>query len=132
MSEEAGLDLVEIAPNANPPVTKIMDFGKYKYDLQKRLQESRRKQKTIEVKEIKFRPATDTHDFQTKVRLIQKFIGEGNKVKVSLRFRGREIAFTQLGREKLQAVANEVEAYAKVEVETKMEGRQIMMILAPR
>ncbi|MDR9394158.1 MAG: translation initiation factor IF-3 [Roseovarius sp.] len=131
MAEEAGLDLVEISPNANPPVCKIMDYGKYKYEQQKREAEARKKQKTIEVKEVKFRPNTDTHDYEVKMRNVFKFLENGDKVKVTLRFRGREMAHQQLGRELLQRVAEDVKELGKVENMPKMEGRQMIMIIAP-
>jgi len=131
LAEEAGLDLVEISPNAKPPVCKIMDFGKFKYEQQKRESEARKKQKIIEIKEIKFRPNTDTHDYDVKMRSIRKFLDEGDKVKVTLRFRGREMAHLQLGRELLERVAADLEDEAKVENMPKMEGRQMIMMIAP-
>ena len=131
LAEEAGLDLVEISPNANPPVCKIMDYGKYKYEQQKRESEARKKQKVIEVKEVKFRPNTDTHDYDVKMRNVQKFLENGDKVKVTLRFRGREMAHQELGRELLQRVAEDTKELGKVENMPKMEGRQMIMIVAP-
>ncbi len=131
MAIDAGLDLVEISPNANPPVCKIMDFGKYKYEQQKRESEARKKQKTIEVKEIKFRPNTDTHDYDVKMRNVFKFLENGDKVKVTLRFRGREMAHLNLGRELLERVAEDVEGKGKVENMPKMEGRQMIMMIGP-
>ncbi len=131
MAEEAGLDLVEISPNAKPPVCKIMDFGKYKYETQKREAEARKKQKIIEVKEVKFRPNTDTHDYDVKMRNVFKFLENGDKVKITLRFRGREMAHQDLGRELLQRVAADVEGTGKVENMPKMEGRQMIMIIGP-
>ncbi len=131
LAEEAGLDLVEISPNASPPVCKIMDFGKFKYEQQKRESEARKKQKIIEIKEIKFRPNTDTHDYDVKMRSIRKFLEEGDKVKVTLRFRGREMAHLELGRELLQRVAADLEEEAKIENMPKMEGRQMIMMIAP-
>ena len=131
LADEAGLDLVEISPNANPPVCKIMDFGKFKYEQQKRESEAKKKQKVIEVKEIKFRPNTDTHDYDVKMRSIMKFLDEGDRVKITLRFRGREMAHQELGRELLQRVATDVEEVAKVENMLKMEGRQMVMMIAP-
>ena len=128
---EAELDLVEISPNATPPVCKIMDYGKYKYEQQKRESEARKKQKVIEVKEVKFRPNTDTHDYDVKMRNVVKFLEHGDKVKVTLRFRGREMAHQDLGRELLQRVAGDVEGIGKVENMPKMEGRQMIMIIAP-
>jgi translation initiation factor IF-3 len=132
MADEAGLDLVEIAPQADPPVCKILDYGKYKYEAQKRANEARKKQKIIEVKEIKMRPNIDQHDYDTKLRSIEKFIGEGDKVKVTLRFRGREIAHQNLAHDLLNKVKDQVDEIAKVEQFPKMEGRQMIMILAPR
>ena len=131
LADEAGLDLVEISPNASPPVCKIMDFGKFKYEQQKRESEAKKKQKVIEVKEIKFRPNTDTHDYDVKMRSIMKFLGEGDRVKITLRFRGREMAHQELGRELLERVAQDVEEVAKVENMPKMEGRQMVMMIAP-
>nr|WP_239494667.1 translation initiation factor IF-3 [Roseovarius amoyensis] len=131
MAYEAELDLVEISPNANPPVCKIMDYGKFKYEQQKRESEARKKQKIIEVKEVKFRPNTDTHDYEVKMRNVTRFLEGGDKVKVTLRFRGREMAHQQLGRELLQRVAGDVEGLGKIENMPKMEGRQMIMIIAP-
>lgn len=132
LAEEAGLDLVEISPNAVPPVCKIMDFGKFKYENQKREAEARKKQKTIEVKEIKFRPGTDTHDYDVKMRSVLKFLEGGDKVKVTLRFRGREMAHQQLGLELLNRVATDVAAVGKVENMPKLEGRQMVMMIGPK
>jgi translation initiation factor IF-3 len=131
MAEEAGLDLVEISPNATPPVCKIMDFGKYKYEQQKKESEARKKQKTIEVKEVKFRPNTDTHDYDVKMRSVLRFLEEGDKVKITLRFRGREMAHTDLGRNLLERVASDVEAHGKVEAIPRIEGRQMVMMINP-
>ncbi|MDX1785313.1 MAG: translation initiation factor IF-3 [Roseovarius sp.] len=131
MAEEAGLDLVEISPNASPPVCKIMDYGKYKYETQKRESEARKKQKIIEVKEVKFRPNTDTHDYEVKMRNVFKFLESGDKVKITLRFRGREMAHQDLGRKLLERVATDVEGVGKVENMPKMEGRQMIMIIGP-
>ena len=127
-----GLDLVEVQPNAEPPVCKILDYGKYKYEAQKRANEARKKQKIIEVKEIKFRPNIDEHDYQVKMRNMTKFLSGGDKVKVTLRFRGREMAHQELGANVLARVREETEEYAKVEAMPKMEGRQMVMVLAPR
>jgi len=132
LAEEHGLDLVEISPNARPPVCKIMDYGRYKYEQSKREAEARKKQKTIEVKEVKFRPTTDTHDYQVKLRNIRRFLGKGDKVKVSLRFRGREMAHQDLGRQLLERVAGDVEDIGKIESLPKMEGRQMIMMIGPR
>lgn len=131
MAAEAGLDLVEISPNANPPVCKIMDFGKFKYEQQKRESEARKKQKIIEVKEVKFRPNTDTHDYDVKMRNVFKFLENGDKVKVTLRFRGREMAHQNLGRELLERVAEDIKDIGKVENMPKMEGRQMIMMIGP-
>ena len=131
MAEEAGLDLVEISPNAAPPVCKIMDFGKFKYEQQKRESEARKKQKIIEVKEVKFRPNTDTHDYEVKMRNVYKFLENGDKVKVTLRFRGREMAHQNLGRELLERVAEDTKEMGKVENMPKMEGRQMIMMIGP-
>ena len=131
LAEEAGLDLVEISPNATPPVCKIMDFGKFKYEQQKRESEARKKQKIIEVKEVKFRPNTDTHDYDVKMRNVFRFLENGDKVKVTLRFRGREMAHQNLGRELLERVADDVKEIGKVENMPKMEGRQMVMMIGP-
>jgi translation initiation factor IF-3 len=131
-AEEAGLDLVEIAPNADPPVCKILDLGKLKYQTQKKAAEARKNQKTIEIKEIKMRPNIDTHDYQVKMKAVRRFFEEGDKVKLTLRFRGREMAHLELGMELLNRVREELSEIAKVEAEPKLEGRQMMMVLAPR
>jgi translation initiation factor IF-3 len=132
MAEEAGLDLVEISPNAEPPVCKIMDFGKYKYETQKRENEARKKQKIIEIKEIKFRPGTDTHDYDVKMRSVFKFLEEGDKVKITLRFRGREMAHQELGLELLKRVEGDVTDVGKIESFPKLEGRQMVMMIGPK
>ncbi|MCU4654718.1 translation initiation factor IF-3 [Roseibacterium sp. SDUM158016] len=131
LAVEAGLDLVEISPNAEPPVCKIMDFGKFKYETQKRESEARKKQKTIEVKEVKFRPNTDIHDYEVKMRNVTRFLEGGDKVKVTLRFRGREMAHQNLGRDLLERVAADVEGLGKVENMPRMEGRQMVMMIGP-
>ncbi len=131
LADEAGLDLVEISPNATPPVCKIMDFGKFKYEQQKRESEARKKQKVIEVKEVKFRPNTDTHDYDVKMRNVFKFLENGDKVKVTLRFRGREMAHQELGRDLLHRVADDIAEIGKVDNMPKMEGRQMIMIISP-
>ncbi|MCW2302096.1 translation initiation factor IF-3 [Rhodovulum sulfidophilum] len=131
LAEQAGLDLVEISPNAAPPVCKIMDFGKFKYEQQKRESEARKKQKVIEVKEIKFRPNTDSHDYEVKMRSVVKFLENGDKVKITLRFRGREMAHQNLGRELLERVAEEIKEIGKVENMPKLEGRQMVMMIGP-
>jgi len=132
LAEEAGLDLVEISPNAEPPVCKIMDFGKFKYEQQKREAEARRKQHIIEIKEIKFRPGTDTHDYDVKMRSVMKFLEEGDKVKVTLRFRGREMAHQELGLELLQRVAADIGDNGKIESMPRLEGRQMVMMVGPK
>lgn len=131
-AEEAGLDLVEVSPNAEPPVCKILDYGKYKYELQKKKNEARKKQKVIDVKEIKLRPNIDDNDYQVKLRNARRFIEEGDKVKVTMRFRGREMAHQELGMDVLVRVRDELEALAKVEQMPKVEGRQMIMVLAPK
>ena len=131
LAEEAGLDLVEISPNASPPVCKVMDFGKYKYEQQKREAEARRKQKTIDIKEIKFRPNTDTHDYEVKMKSVVKFLGNGDKVKITMRFRGREMAHQQLGLELLNRVENDLVDIGKVENMPKLVGRQMVMLIGP-
>jgi translation initiation factor IF-3 len=129
MAEEAGLDLVEISPNADPPVCKIMDFGKFKYEQQKREAEARKKQKIIEIKEVKFRPGTDVHDYEVKMRNVIKFLENGDKVKVTLRFRGREMAHQNLGLELLNRVRDDVGELGKVESMPRLEGRQMVMMI---
>ncbi|MGR3498375.1 MAG: translation initiation factor IF-3 [Limimaricola soesokkakensis] len=131
LAEEAGLDLVEISPNATPPVCKIMDFGKFKYETQKKEAEARKNQKTFEIKEVKFRPNTDTNDYDVKMRNVLRFLEGGDKVKVTLRFRGREMAHQELGRELLERVASDVSEIGKVENMPKMEGRQMVMMIGP-
>jgi translation initiation factor IF-3 len=131
-AEQAGLDLVEIAPLAEPPVCKILDFGKYKYEEQKRKSEARKKQKVIEIKEIKMRPSIDDHDYDIKMRSVTKFLGEGDKVKVTLRFRGRELVHQELGVKVLERVRDDLATIGKVEQFPKMEGRQMTMVIAPR
>lgn len=123
---------MEIAPNAAPPVCRLMDYGKFRYQEQKRQQEARAKQKTIQLKEVKFRPATDEGDYQVKMRNVHRFLDEGDKVKVTLRFRGREMAHQELGMRVLERVRDEVEELAQVEAMPKLEGRQMVMVLAPR
>ena len=132
MAEEAGLDLVEVSPNADPPVCKILDFGKFKYETQKKKAEARKKQKVIEVKEVKLRPGIDENDYNVKMRSMRKFLEEGDKVKVTLRFRGRELAHQDLGFKVLERVRAELEELGKIEQHPKMEGRQMVMVIAPR
>jgi translation initiation factor IF-3 len=131
LAENAGLDLVEIAPNSRPPVVKILDYGKYKFQAQKKASEARKKQKTVEVKEIKMRPNIDTHDYDVKMRAARRFLDDGDKVKMTLRFRGREMAHQELGLQLLFRVRDDLDEMAKVEAEPKLEGRQMIMILAP-
>ena len=131
-AEDEGYDLVEVSPDAKPPVCKIIDYGKLKYKEQKSKKAAKKKQKTIEVKEIKMRPGIDTHDYQVKVKALKKFISGGNKVKVSMRFRGREMEHQNLGLDLLKKLTEEVSEYAKVEVPPKSEGKQIMIILVPQ
>jgi translation initiation factor IF-3 len=129
---DAGLDLVEISPNADPPVCKVLDYGKYKYEAQKKANEARKKQKVIEVKEIKMRPGIDEHDYQVKMRSVQRFIGDGDKVKMTMRFRGREMAHQELGKKVLDRVRDDVDEVAKVEQFPKSEGRLMTMVIAPK
>ena len=129
---EAGLDLVEISPDSNPPVAKILDYGKFKYQEQKKAAEARKRQKVVEIKEIKMRPSIDDHDYDVKMRSMKRFFDEGDKVKVTLRFRGRELAHQELGWQVLQRVKADTEPISKVESEPRMEGRQMVMVLAPR
>ncbi len=131
LAEDAGLDLVEISPTAVPPVCKIMDFGKFKYETQKKEAEARKNQKVIEIKEVKFRPGTDTHDYEVKMRSVHKFLEEGDKVKVTLRFRGREMAHQDLGKALLDRVAEDVKSQGKIESFPRLEGRQMVMMIGP-
>jgi translation initiation factor IF-3 len=132
LAEQVGLDLVEIVPSADPPVCKILDLGKYKYEAQKKAAQARKSQKTQEVKEIKLRPGIDSHDYDVKLKAVHRFIEEGDKVKITLRFRGREMAHNQLGMKLLDKLAIDVADYAKVEQSAKMEGRQMLMVIAPK
>lgn len=129
---EAGLDLVEISPNAEPPVCKVLDFGKFKYEQQKKANLARKNQKTQDVKEIKMRPGIDVHDYNVKLKKVHQFIENGDKVKMTIRFRGREMAHQELGMEVLNRVADEMEETAKIEARPKMEGRQMIMVIAPK
>ncbi len=131
-AQEAGLDLVEVSPNADPPVCKILDYGKYKYEEQKRLNLARKKQKTIDVKEIKLRPSIDRHDYDVKMRSAEKFLKDGDKVKLTMRFRGREMAHRELGVSLLKKVQDDLEALGRVEQLPQLEGRQMIMVMAPR
>ncbi len=132
LAQAAGLDLVEIAPNSVPPVAKILDYGKYKFQAQKKAAEARKKQKVVEIKEIKLRPMIDDHDYQVKMRSMERFFEEGDKVKITLRFRGREMAHQELGYKLLQRVKDDTDKISKVESEPRFEGRQMVMLLAPR
>ncbi len=132
IAEEAGLDLVEVSPNAEPPVCKILDYGKFKYEAQKKKNEAKKKQKVIEVKEIKLRPNIDDNDYDVKMRNMRKFLEEGDKVKVTLRFRGRELAHQDLGMKVLERVRDDLEGLGKIEQIPKMEGRQMVMVIAPK
>ena len=132
MADEVGLDLVEVAPQAEPPVCKILDFGKFKYEEQKKANEARKKQKVIEVKEIKMRPGIDEHDYDVKLRNMRRFLDDGDKVKVTIRFRGRELVHQDLGLKVLDRVRGQLEEISKVEQMPKIEGRQMVMVIAPR
>jgi translation initiation factor IF-3 len=132
MAAEVGMDLVEISPNTNPPVCKIMDYGKYKFQAQKKAAEARKKQKTVEIKEIKLRPMIDDHDYDVKMRAMLRFFEEGDKVKITLRYRGREMAHQEIGTKLLDKVKSAVADVAKVEQDARFEGRQVVMVLAPR
>ena len=131
-ARQSGLDLVEVSPNAAPPVCKILDYGKFKYEAQKRANPARKTQKTFDVKEIKMRPAIDQHDYDVKMRAITKFLGTGDKVKVTMRFRGREMTHQEIGMGVLMRVREDLEEMAKVEQSPKLEGRQMTMVVAPR
>lgn len=131
IAEEAGLDLVEVSPNADPPVCKVLDYGKYKYEQQKKAAEARKKQKTVDVKEIKIRPSIEQHDYEVKMRNARRFLEAGDKVRVTLRFRGREMARQEIGLELLEKMHEELADLGKLETAPKMEGRQMMMVLAP-
>lgn len=131
-ADEVGLDLIEISPNANPPVCKILDLGKFRYEQQKRKAEARKNQKVVEIKEIKLSPNIDTHDYEVKLRNAQRFIKDGNKVKFTLRFRGREMAYMEQGEEVMARIVEDSDLYAKIEQPAKLEGKQIMMVIAPK
>ena len=132
MAMDAEVDLVEVAPNAVPPVCRLMDYGKFRYQEQKRAQEIKSKQKVVQVKEVKFRPATDENDFQTKLRAVKRFLGDGDKAKITLRYRGREMAHQDIGMQVLNRLRDELSEVAQVEQMPKLEGRQTIMVLAPR
>ena len=131
LADEVGLDLVEVSPNADPPVCKLLDYGKFKYEAQKKANEARKRQKTIDVKEIKMRPTIDDHDYLVKMRSIERFIGDGDKVKVTMRFRGREMVHQDLGMKVLDRVRDDLGDSAKIEQFPKVEGRQMTMVMAP-
>ena len=131
IAAESGLDLVEVSPNAEPPVCKVLDYGKYKYEVQKKKAEAKKNQKVVEVKEIQMRPVIDENDFQVKLKAVHRFLAEGNKVKVAIRFRGREITHQELGMEVINRVKDSVTDIAKVDQPPKLEGRQILMVLSP-
>ncbi len=131
-AEQFGLDLVEVSPNADPPVCKILDFGKFKYEAQKKKNEAKKKQKVIEVKEIKMRPNIDDHDYQTKMRSVNRFLEDGDKVKLTMRFRGREMAHQDIGLNVLKRVQDDLGELAKIEAHPRLEGRQMVMVVAPR
>jgi translation initiation factor IF-3 len=131
-AQEAGLDLVEVAPNAQPPVVKIMDYGKFRFEEQKKKAAARKNAKAVEIKEIKVRPGIDDHDLETKTRAMERFFEEGDKVKITLRFRGRELAHTHLGMEVLENIRRQFDGVAKVEQEPRFEGKQVIMVMAPR
>ena len=132
MAQAAGLDLVEIAPNSAPPVAKLLDYGKYKYQAQKKAAEARKKQHVVEIKEIKLRPMIDDHDYDVKMRAMLRFFEEGDKVKITLRYRGREMAHQEIGTKLLDKIKTDVAELAKVEQDARFEGRQVVMVLAPR
>jgi translation initiation factor IF-3 len=131
MAKEEGLDLIEISPNANPPVCKIIDIGKYKYDLQKKTNKAKKKQKIVNLKEIKLRPVTDVHDYNFKIKNAQRFLEKGDKVKFTVRFKGREMQHTNLGKDLMQRIIQDIIKVGKVEVQPKFEGKQIIMIIQP-
>lgn len=131
LAVDAGLDLIEISPQAVPPVCKILDFGKYKYEMQKRKAEAKKNQKVIEIKELKLRPMIDTHDYEVKIKQAKKFLGEGNKVKFTMRFKGREMNTSNLGQDVLHRILDDLEGLYKLDSEPKMEGRQMMMLISP-
>lgn len=132
MAEEADVDLVEVAPNAQPPVCRLMDYGKFRYQEQKKAQEMKARQKVVQVKEVKFRPATDENDYQTKLRALRRFLGDGDKAKVTLRYRGREMAHQDLGAQIMNRIRQDLGEEAQVEHQPKLEGRQMIMVLAPK
>lgn len=132
MAEDYDVDLVEVAPNAQPPVCRLMDYGKFRYQEQKKAQETKARQKVIQVKEVKFRPATDENDYQTKLRALRRFLADGDKAKVTLRYRGREMAHQDLGAQIMHRIRDELAEEAQIELQPKLEGRQMIMVLAPK
>ena len=131
IADEAGLDLIEISPQAVPPVCKVLDYGKYKYEVQKRKNEAKKNQKVVEIKELKLRPMIDTHDYEVKIKQAKKFLSQGNKVKFTMRYKGREMSANDMGREVLNNILEDLEGLNKVDSEPKLEGRQMMMIVSP-
>lgn len=131
IAENAGLDLIEISPQATPPVCKVLDYGKYKYEVQKRKNEAKKNQKVVEIKELKLRPMIDTHDYEVKIKQAKKFLSQGNKVKFTMRYKGREMNANDLGREVLNSIIEDLDGLIKIDSEPKLEGRQMMMIVSP-
>lgn len=131
VAEEAGLDLIEISPQANPPVCKVLDYGKYRYEQQKKKNEAKKNQKVVEIKELKLRPVIETHDYEVKMKQAKKFLEQGNKVKFTMRFKGRELSANDMGKQIMTQIVEDLENCAKVDSEIKLEGRQMMMILSP-
>ncbi|MBO5442329.1 MAG: translation initiation factor IF-3 [Alphaproteobacteria bacterium] len=131
IADEAGLDLIEISPQATPPVCKVLDYGKYKYEVQKRKNEAKKNQKVVEIKELKLRPMIDTHDYEVKIKQAKKFLSQGNKVKFTMRYKGREMNANDMGKEVLNNILEDLEGLIKIDSEPKMEGRQMMMIVSP-
>lgn len=131
IADEAGLDLIEISPQAVPPVCKVLDYGKYKYEVQKSKNEAKKNQKVVEIKELKLRPMIDTHDYEVKIKQAKKFLSQGNKVKFTMRYKGREMSANDIGREVLNNILEDLEGLIKVDSEPKLEGRQMMMVVSP-
>ena len=131
IADEAGLDLIEISPQAVPPVCKVLDYGKYKYEVQKRKNEAKKNQKVVEIKELKLRPMIDTHDYEVKIKQAKKFLSQGNKVKFTMRYKGREMSANDMGREVLNNILEDLEGLIKVDSDPKLEGRQMMMVVSP-
>ena len=131
IADEAGLDLIEISPQAVPPVCKVLDYGKYKYEVQKRKNEAKKNQKVVEIKELKLRPMIDTHDYEVKIKQAKKFLSQGNKVKFTMRYKGREMSANDMGREVLNNILEDLEGLIKVDSEPQLEGRQMMMVVSP-